>query len=203
MTNVGRWATWYQDMAEPWPYGDTTSYAIGATWLAECALIEDWGCGPGWLRTLLPVDRYRGIDGTASPCCDVVVDLIAYRSAVPGIFMRHVLEHNDAWGQILDNAVASFTERMALILFTPERATTGAIAVHPELGVPDIAFRLTDLTDRFPPDVTYTVQQLLSATQYGGETILLLERHLRWTGARRRPRRFAHGTSTRACAGSI
>ena len=94
-----------------WPYGDTTSYAIGAAWLAECALIEDWGCGPGWLRTLLPVDRYRGIDGTASPCCDVVVDLIAYRSAVLWIFMRHVLEHNEAWSQILDNAVASFTER--------------------------------------------------------------------------------------------
>ena len=64
--------------------------------------------------------------------------------------MRHVIEHNEAWGRILDNAVASFTERMVLILFTPERATTEAIAFHPDLGVPDIAFRLADLTDRFP-----------------------------------------------------
>jgi hypothetical protein len=178
MTNVGKWAVWYQDVGEPWPYGDTTSYEIGASWLAGCALIEDWGCGPGWLRTLLPTGRYRGIDGSASPHCDVVADLTAYRSTVPGIFMRHVLEHNEAWARILDNAIASFTERMALILFTPERPTTEAIAVHPELGVPDIAFRLADLTARFPSHVTYSVQQLPSATQYGSETILLLERPL-------------------------
>ena len=42
---------------------------------------------------------------------------------------------------------------------------------------PDIAFRLADITDRFSPDVTYTVQQIPSATQYGCETILLLEQH--------------------------
>jgi hypothetical protein len=106
-----------------------------------------------------------------------VVDLVAYRSRVPGVFIRHVLEHNDAWARILDNAVASFTERMVLILFTPERAATEAIAFRPDIGVPDIAFRLADITARFPPDVTYTVQQIPSATQYGGETILLLERH--------------------------
>jgi hypothetical protein len=176
MTNVGKWTVWYQDVEEPWPYGDTTSYEIGAAWLAECAIIEDWGCGPGWLRTLFPVDRYRGIDGTASPYCDEVVDLVVYRSTIPGIFMRHVLEHNEAWAQILDNAVASFTERMVLILFTPERATTEAIAFHPDIGVPDIAFRLADITSRFPPDVVYSVQWLPSATQYGGETIILLHR---------------------------
>jgi hypothetical protein len=176
-SNVGKWTAWYQDPQEPWPYGDTTSYAIGAVWLAGCTLTEDWGCGAGWLRTLLPPDRYRGIDGTASPFCDEVVDLAAYRSAVPGLFMRHVLEHNYAWARILDNALASFTERMVLILFTPEQEVTQAIALQPDLGVPDVAFRLADLTDRFPPDVRYTVQRIVSATQYGGETILLLERH--------------------------
>ena len=175
-TNVGKWAAWYQGYEGPWPYGDTTSYEIGAAWLAGCALIEDWGCGAGWLRTLLPPDRYRGLDGTASPGCDAVVDLVTYRSRVPGVFLRHVLEHNEAWAQILDNALASFTDRMALILFTPERAVTEVIARHPEVGVPDIAFRLADLTNRFPPDVTYAVHRIPSATQYGGETILLLER---------------------------
>jgi hypothetical protein len=179
MTNVGKWAVWYQGLVGPWPYGDTTSYEIGVAWLDGCAIIEDWGCGSGWLRTLLQPHRYRGIDGTASPYCDEVVDLVAYRSTVPGVFMRHVLEHNEAWARILDNAVASFTERMVLILFTPERATTETIAFHPDIGVPDIAFRLADITDRFPPDVTYTVQRLPSATQYGVETILFLERHPR------------------------
>jgi hypothetical protein len=176
MSNVGKWAAWYQGTEGPWPYGDTTSYEIGAAWLAGCALIEDWGCGTGWLRTLLPPGRYRGLDGTASPCCDAVVDLVAYRSTVPGVFLRHVLEHNYAWARLLDNALASFTERMVCILFTPERPVTAEIAFRRDVGVPDIAFRLADITDRFPPDVTYTVHRLLSATQYGGETILLLER---------------------------
>jgi hypothetical protein len=175
-TNVGKWAAWYQDLEEPWAYGDPTSYEIGAAWLAGCALIEDWGCGAGWLRTLLPPERYRGLDGTASPFCDAVVDLVTYRSRAPGVFLRHVLEHNEAWPRILDNALASFTDRMALILFTPERPVTEVIARHLEVGVPDIAFRLADLTNRFPPDVTYTVHRIPSATQYGGETILLLER---------------------------
>jgi hypothetical protein len=175
-SNIGKWAAWYQDLEEPWAYGDPTSYEIGAAWLAGCTLIEDWGCGAGWLRTLLPPDRYRGLDGTASPRGDAVVDLVTYRSTVPGVFIRHVLEHNEEWAQILDNAVVSFTDRMVLILFTPERAVTEAIAFHPEVGVPDIAFRLADLTNRFPSDVTYTVHRIPSATQYGGETILLLER---------------------------
>jgi hypothetical protein len=177
LTNVGKWAAWYQELDVPWPYGDTTSYEIGAAWIAGCAMIEDWGCGAGWLRTLLPPARYRGLDGTASPCCDAVVDLVAYRSRVPGVFMRHVLEHNYEWTWILDNAVASFTERMVLILFTPERETTEEIAFRSDLGVPDLAFRLADITERFPPDVTYTVERILSATQYGCETIFLLARH--------------------------
>ena len=178
-TNIGRWAAWYQGLEGPWAYGDPTSYEIGAAWLAGCPLVEDWGCGAGWLRTLLPPERYRGLDGTASPFCDAVVDLVTYRSRVPGLFMRHVLEHNEAWARILDNAVASVTDRMALILFTPERPVTEVIACHPEVGVPDIAFRLADLTNRFPPDVTYTKHRIPSATQYGAETILLLERPAR------------------------
>ena len=65
---------------------------------------------------------------------------------------------------------------MALILFTPERETTQEIAFQSDVGVPDIAFRLADITDRFPPDVTYTVKRISSGSQYGCETILLLER---------------------------
>jgi hypothetical protein len=90
--------------------------------------------------------------------------------------MRHVLEHNYEWARILDNALASFTERMVLILFTPERAATEEIAFRSDLGVPDLAFRLADVTARFSPDVTYAVYRLPSATQYGEETIFLIER---------------------------
>ena len=144
-----------------------------------CRLCTHGGLGlrAGWLSTLIPPDRYRGIDGTPSPLCAEVVDLVKYRSTVPGIFMRHILEHNYEWARILDNALASFTERMALILFTPEQEATEEIAFRSDVGVPDIAFRLADITDRFPQDVTYTVQRIPSATQYGCETLILLERH--------------------------
>ncbi|MPY89661.1 MAG: hypothetical protein GEU99_17285 [Luteitalea sp.] len=176
-SNVGKWAAWYRGLDDPRPYGDTTSYTIGPAWLAHCALVEDWGCGRGWLRTLIPPNRYRGIDGTASPFCDEVVDLVEYRSTSPGIFMRHVLEHNYEWARVLDNAVASFTERMVLVLFTPEVEATQQIACSlVGAGVPDIAFRLTDITDRFPAGLAYSVQRIHSATQYGCETILLLDR---------------------------
>jgi hypothetical protein len=176
MTNVGKGTGWYWDLEEPWPYGETTSYKIGASWLASCALTEDWGCGAGWLRTLIPPEQYRGIDGSASPVCDEMVDLVSYRSSVPGIFMRHVLEHNYQWDRILENALASFRERMVLILFTPERSMTEEIGWTPGLDVPDIAFRFDDIIDRLPADVTYTVRRIPSATQYGCETIFLLER---------------------------
>jgi len=135
MANVGKWSVWYDGLKEPWPYGETTSYEIGAAWLAECALTEDWGCGAGWLSTVMPPERYRGIDGTASPRCAEVVDLVEYRSTVPGLFMRHILEHNYEWARILDNALASFTERMALILFTPEQETTEEIAFRSDVRV--------------------------------------------------------------------
>jgi hypothetical protein len=42
MTNVGKCAAWYQGLEQSWPYGETTSYEIGAAWLADCALTEDW-----------------------------------------------------------------------------------------------------------------------------------------------------------------
>ena len=118
------------------------------------------GAAGGLAEHVAPPDRYRGIDGTASPRCAEVVDLVEYRSTIPGLFMRHILEHNYEWARILDNALASFTERMALILFTPEQEATKEIAFRSDVGVPDIAFRLADITDRFPPDVTYTVQRI-------------------------------------------
>lgn len=79
-TMLGAWAPWYAAIdadATPQPYGDSASYRLGASWLERCALVEDWGCGLGWLRRFVPPGRYRGVDGTASPFADEVVDLAA------------------------------------------------------------------------------------------------------------------------------
>lgn len=176
-SNAGRWDRWYTglDPAAPEPYGDTDTYRIGADWLADCALVEDWGCGKGWLTRFVPRDRYRGVDGSSTPFADVVADLANYRSSVPGVFMRHVLEHDYRWETILANAVASFTERMVLVLFTPLADETHEITFAEDPGVPDLSFRLDDITAHFD-GLTVSHQTLPTATQYGTETIFLLER---------------------------
>jgi hypothetical protein len=173
---VGKWDAWYANLGEtPQPYGSSDTYKLGAEWLAGCDLIEDWGCGKGFLRTLVPKDRYRGIDGTDSRFCDDVVDLTEYTSSVQGVFMRHVLEHNREWAKVLDNAVASFTKRMVLILFTPAVAETHEIGHVDEIGVPDIAFAEADLVEHFG-DAMWTVEERPTQTYYGAERIFRLER---------------------------
>jgi hypothetical protein len=113
------------DSSEPYIYGDETTYRMGAEFLKDCSLVEDWGCGRGGLRKFVPPERYRGVDigidsvPQQNPFAHEQVDLIQYRSTVPAIFMRHVLEHNFRWREILANAAASFTERFVLVIFTP------------------------------------------------------------------------------------
>lgn len=176
MVNVGKWASWHQGVVAPTPYADTLTYKLGADWLATCSLVEDWGCGLGWLRTMIPPERYRGIDGTQTPFTDEVVDLTTYQSHVPGVFMRHVLEHNRDWRDVLDNAMASFTERMVLILFTPMAQTTHEVAWYQELEVPDIAFRHEDIVARFASDTVSTFEDYATKSQYGCERVYLLQK---------------------------
>lgn len=177
MGNLGKWDRWYADLDEPQPYGDTVTYQIGADWLAGCSLVEDWGCGKGWMRRLIPDDRYRGVDGSRTPFADVIADLAVYRSDVAGVFIRHVLEHNYGWKKVLDGALMSARERLCLVLFTPLADQTGEIAFAADPGVPDIAFRLDDLTTRIEiAGFCWTVETLPTATQYGVETVLRCER---------------------------
>lgn len=133
----------------PTPYGRTETYEIGAEWLADCSMVEDWGCGKGWLKTLVPPERYRGIDGSCSPHAVKIADLAGYRSSVPGVFLRHVLEHDLRWRQILANAVGSFTERLVVIVFTPLVDHTHDLGWRSDPQVPTLAFALADLTSAF------------------------------------------------------
>lgn len=143
---AGSWDRHYADLDEAAPYGDTLTYELAAEWVADCELVEDWGCGKGWLRTLIEPERYRGIDGSRTPFADQVVDLATHQSETPGLVMRHVLEHDERWEAILINALASFTERMALVLFTPLQEETRVLSWEPGYGVPNIGFALDDLT---------------------------------------------------------
>jgi hypothetical protein len=157
-TAFGAWSHVYAGMEEASPYGGFGSYELGAEWLSSCSLVTDWGCGKGWLRTLVEDERYRGIDGSASPFADEEVDLAEYRSSSSGVFMLQVLEHDWRWAQILDNALASFTERMALILFSPLGDETREVGRESMAAVPVIGFRLQDITERF--DCDYEIRYL-------------------------------------------
>jgi hypothetical protein len=123
MSNLGLWEPCYR-VREPFPYGTDLTYRLGAEFLVACRTVEDWGCGTQWFRRVMqkinPGARVIGLDGSAG-YCDRIVDLVDYRpEELPdGIFLRHVLEHNQAWRTLLDHALESFNRRMVLVLFTP------------------------------------------------------------------------------------
>lgn len=174
--NLGRWDVWYRHLGpDPEPYGGDTAYLIGAEWLSGMD-VEDWGCGKGWMRRFVPPDRYRGVDGTASPFADEVVDLEEYRSDVDGLFMRGVLEHNYNWQRILDNAIASFRHRMFLAVFTPFADETREVSFCAEVGVPDLAFRREDLLGPLEAVGNVRVETVPTATHFGREHLFYVER---------------------------
>lgn len=179
MSNLGKWDRWYYGLRkdDPQPYGDTATYQLGADWLQNCALIEDWGCGKGWFSRFVPTEKYRGVDGSHSPFAGTIVDLSTYRSNVSGIYMRHVIEHNYEWRTVLLNALNSFTDRMVLVLFTPMADETHEIFYSPDPGVPDISFSMSDLITLFElAGVSSKSETLESRTNYGEETIFYLEK---------------------------
>jgi hypothetical protein len=176
MSNVGLWNKMFADREDSFPFANTRSYALGAEWL-EGLDVEDWGCGMGWMRNFIPPERYLGVDGSHSNFVDRVVDLAEYRSRTPGLFMRHVLEHNHEWRKVLDNALASFTERMFLVLFTPLVEETRDLTPWDNSPkVPNYGFRVEDLTSRFG-DVQWEMDSIQSKLLFGErETIFRISR---------------------------
>ena len=98
---LGRWDRFHEERGVG-PFGSTETYRIGAQWLHGLA-VEDWGAGTGWFARFH--DNVTTVDGSGTP--DVLADLCQYTSEVEGVFMRHVLDHNENWQQILDNASRS------------------------------------------------------------------------------------------------
>lgn len=174
----GKWDQWYADApAEPEArYFDTVTFKLGAEWLEDCDLVEDWGCGLGWFKTYVGEDRYRGIDGSKSPNCTKVADLRLYKSTVEGIFMRGALEHNLEWEKVLKNFVGSFTKRAVLVLFTPmSLSETYQIDWIEELGVPDMSFNHDELMTYFD-GIWFKFEDHASESAYGIERIYYLEK---------------------------
>ena len=161
---------WDYSNAVQFPYGDDVTYIKGMEWLNGCAVVEDWGCGTAFAEQFC-TGSYRGVDGAPSKYTWKVADLRTYTSKVPGIFMRHVLEHNIEWELILRNALESFTQRMCLIIFTPFGVVTHDLS---DAVIPDLSFAEGDLHPLLDP---YLVgyDDLSTGTQYGVERIYYLE----------------------------
>lgn len=160
------------------PYDDETSYAKGMEWLdGHGATVEDWGCGTGYAQRFVTQSRYVGVDGSASDQAEVKAELQEYRSEVDCIFMRHVLEHNWGWRQILENALQSFGKRMVLVTFTPfaPPGTPGDAVLDSTGAIPDLALDRNELRQRLGA-LLVREERIETATRYGTETLFYLEK---------------------------
>lgn len=152
-------------------YGQEPSYIYGMRWLDTCAKVEDWGCALAYAKRYCK-GEYVGVDGTPG-AADVVADLSTYRSESLGIYMRHVLEHNYDWRDILTNALESFTEKMTLVFYRPLKSEQKVI-------IPKNPIEL-DLPE---PELRKMVGGLLAGEEFvkpsahGHETIWYLEKSL-------------------------
>jgi SAM-dependent methyltransferase len=173
---------YYEDMANRWDYdsaaapsayGDDASYRKAIEFLDGHGVIEDWGCGTGYAKRFVTKSEYVGIDGSPSPLADKIVDLRTYKSNTDCILMRHVLEHNYGWKQILKNAIQSFRRRMVLVVFTPFSAEEVKIADHH--GIPDLKLRKADLMDLLQ-GLSVSEEAITSDTSYGAECIFYLQK---------------------------
>lgn len=184
MPETGKWDKIYEgtQVGSPTRWGGETTYSMGYEWLKDCALIEDWGCGAGGFKLFCPPEKYRGVDGSRTVHAYQVADLEDYTSKVEGIFMRHVLEHNLGWRNILINALYSFQKRMFIAIFTPfsERTEDHADEQGPHWR--DFhylwfnEFDIRRVLDKFP-GIKYTiVHDIPSATQYRKEQVIYLEK---------------------------
>jgi hypothetical protein len=122
---------------------------MAAAFLADIDTVEDWGCGRGSFRQFCISPNYIGIDGSKTPFADKIVDLCTYKSTAPAILIRHVLEHNYNWEQIVSSAVRSFQNKLCLILFTPFATETKEIGHDKGIDVPDLSFTRQDIERHF------------------------------------------------------
>jgi hypothetical protein len=187
-SRIGLWNARYEAAGgEPRMYGDSTTAELAGKWLdiPSINVVEDWGCGyGGFQRHLGKHQTYIGIDGSKSRFASITADLADYRSTADAIHMRHVLEHNPAWRDILGNVLASFTKRAVVTLFTPLADTETIVARYPNFcgtGVEmvDISLPEAQLDSMFAASGSQvTRERLQTKTQYGVEYIYFLERNL-------------------------
>lgn len=170
----------YSGITIPTPYGtDTRSYEKAMGFLDESrCLIEDWGCGTAFAKQFVKKGIYWGIDFTPSRFCDVVADLATrlYDHKLPDcILLRHVLEHNYNWRDILRNAARICRWRMVIVLFTPLQAEGDKVLGMSWDTVPDLGLQQTAF-EEILKDFTLQWEEYDSELPYGREWVIYAER---------------------------
>ncbi len=182
-SKMGKWDEEYEDIQlnpkRDNLYGRThETYEMGATFLADCAIVEDWGCGAGtFMQYRAPLGGLTMVDGSKTPFADKIVDLTKYTTETDGIFIRHVLEHNEDWTKILTNALKSAKNKVCLILFTPMEKRTTIIAheVIDGVDVPDISFAYSDIEGVVNKYGSFVYSgKLVTDTQYKEEHVFYI-----------------------------
>lgn len=135
--------------------------------------MEDWGCGLAWYKLFHEGGKYTGVDESQSNFADVVCKLESHVTATPGLLMRHVLEHNRNWRQVLERALVSFTHRMCLIVFTPLESSDRVLTIE-GVPIPDIALKESDLRAMLQPFLVKDAHAR-THTRYGWEWIFYLQ----------------------------
>jgi len=183
-SRLGLWNSVYAGGVNRAMYDDITTARVAGAYLSrDCILtVEDWGCGLGGFKEYIGAwQDYIGIDGSRSPYADCIADLEKYTSNSDSVHMRHVLEHNPQWEQILYNALCSFRKRMVLTLFTPFNESTQIIARYKNFcgtGVEmiDLGFSRDDIVNQFDDLHWFSIENIRTDTQYGIEHMFFIEK---------------------------
>jgi hypothetical protein len=184
MGNLGKWNDWYKNISKDRVihlYGISDSYQLGANFLDDCEVVEDWGVGEGGFKRIR--EDAIGIDGSNTPYADKIVDLTEYISKCDGIFIRHVLEHNFDWKKILENALAS-ADKVFLVLFTSlaEEETVELISESEAnrkygVDVPSLSLgreEIYEILDGYD----FIEEEITSETFFGKETIFRITKRI-------------------------
>lgn len=117
ISNIGLWSGWKD--SGPIQLGAVESYKQAIEWLDGYGDIVDWGGGTGYAAQFVKESGYSVLDGSKSRVNNALVDLATVHSVSDCILLRHVLEHNHDWQDILRNMVDSFRCRAAVVTFMP------------------------------------------------------------------------------------
>lgn len=151
-TNLGKWDAWYKTLssnnASSFKFGETITYKVAADFLSDCISVEDWGIGAGGFLNHRP--NAIGVDGSKTPFAQKVVDLCEYTTKCEGVHLRHVLEHNYQWKNILINAMKSAEKKIAITFFI-KFSNTNTILIKDNhnfgVNVPDLSISKQEFLD--------------------------------------------------------